>query len=166
MAWRTLRCLGLDEAMLPDACQDVLLVVHRRRADYQGECQLFTWVYGIVLRVASNYRRSHKRALSVFDPRVSAETVAHSSAEPSPFERLERQQALQHLVQILERLPENLRSVLVLIELEELECAQAAELLEISESTCRSWLSRARKELNAAVARDNARTTFKTGGAP
>src|SRR3954466_4042923 len=55
--WRTLRYLGVAEADLEDVCQEVFLVVHRRLAEFEGRSSVRTWVYGIALRVASDYRK-------------------------------------------------------------------------------------------------------------
>src|SRR3954471_10847804 len=55
--WRTLRYLGVAEADLEDVCQEVFLVVHRRLAAVEGGSFGPRWVYGIALRVVSNYRK-------------------------------------------------------------------------------------------------------------
>jgi DNA-directed RNA polymerase specialized sigma24 family protein len=68
------------------------------------------------------------------------------------------------LERILAEMPEELRSAFVLVELEELETAEAAGVLQVSESTCRSWLQRARKTFNAAIAREELRQSRETGG--
>ena len=44
LAWRALRRLGVPEPVLPDAVQDTLLVVHRRRDEFRGEASFRTWV--------------------------------------------------------------------------------------------------------------------------
>ena len=55
--WRVLRYLGVGESDLDDVCQEVFLVVHRRLADFEGRSSTRTWVYGIALRVAADYRK-------------------------------------------------------------------------------------------------------------
>jgi RNA polymerase sigma-70 factor (ECF subfamily) len=69
--------------------------------------------------------------------------------EPSPEEHLERQQARELLDGILEALPEELRVVLVLFELEGLEVREIAVLQEIPIGTASSRLRRAREEFSA-----------------
>lgn len=164
VAWRTLRRLGVPESNLPDACQDVLLVLHRRRGDFRGDCSVTTWVYGIVLRVASNYRRTRKRSFALFDRSKNSTDIPVSAKSPSPLEQVEQRAARQLLERILAEMPDNLRSAFVLVELEELDTAEAALLLEVSESTCRSWLQRARKAFNASVTREQLRQARHQGG--
>ncbi|HEY3498366.1 MAG TPA: sigma-70 family RNA polymerase sigma factor, partial [Polyangiaceae bacterium] len=50
--WRCLRGLGVREAALDDAAQDVFVIVHRRLRDFRGESSLRTWLYGVVRNVA------------------------------------------------------------------------------------------------------------------
>lgn len=164
IAWRTLRRLGVPESSLADASQDVLLVLHRRREDFRGDSSLSTWVYGIVLRVASNYRRTRKRSFAIFDSSKNASDIPVSAKCPSPLDQVEQRAAVAMLERILAEMPEELRSAFVLVELEELETAEAAGVLQVSESTCRSWLQRARKTFNAAIAREELRQSRETGG--
>lgn len=166
IAWRTLRRLGVPESSLADASQDVLLVLHRRREDFRGDASLSTWVYGIVLRVASNYRRTRKRSFALFDSSRNASEIPVSAKAPSPLDVIEQRAAVEMLERILADMPEELRSAFVLVELEELETAEAATVLQVSESTCRSWLQRARKTFNAAVAREELRHSRELGGRP
>src|SRR5262245_17651468 len=55
--WRLLRRLGVREADVADMCQEVFVVVHRRLVDFDSSSSLRTWIYGICLRTASQYRR-------------------------------------------------------------------------------------------------------------
>lgn len=57
---RRLRSLGVPEAALDDATQEVFLVLHRRAADYDGR-RLSSWLAGIARGVASTHRRSRRR---------------------------------------------------------------------------------------------------------
>ncbi|HEY1534274.1 MAG TPA: sigma-70 family RNA polymerase sigma factor, partial [Polyangiaceae bacterium] len=55
--WRSLRRLRVPDASLKDAMQDVFLVVHRRLGEFEGRAKVSTWLFGICLRVAKDYRR-------------------------------------------------------------------------------------------------------------
>jgi RNA polymerase sigma-70 factor (ECF subfamily) len=157
IAWRAFSRLGVPEGALADAVQDTLLVVYRRQGEFRGESSFRTWVYGIVLRIASNYRRRERRAKTVFatDSAVSAERRA--SGEPSPFDRLEQKVATELLHALLDELPQQLRDVFVLVELEELSLDNAATALGMRVTTCKSRLRSARRAFEARVARTRAR---------
>ncbi|MEO8180738.1 MAG: sigma-70 family RNA polymerase sigma factor [Deltaproteobacteria bacterium] len=157
LAWRTLRRLGVADSSLADAVQDTLLVLHRRRAEFRQESNVRTWVYGIVLRVASGYRRSARRAGSVFDGRQPLAVETAASLAPSPFEQLEQRAATELLHQLLDELPAEVRAPFVLVELEELSLEAAADALGLRASTCRSRLRTARRAFDEATGRERAR---------
>src|SRR5262249_1628629 len=56
-----LRRLGGPDSSLDDAVQDLYVAVPRRLKDFEGRSSLRTWVAGIALRVASDFRRSMRR---------------------------------------------------------------------------------------------------------
>src|SRR5437879_3330538 len=59
--WRNVRRLGVADALVDDAVQEVFLVVHRRLDEYAGRGTIESWIFGIVLRVASDVRRAMRR---------------------------------------------------------------------------------------------------------
>ena len=59
--WRALWRLGVASVSLADATQDVFVVIHRRLEDLHGRQVAKSWVYGIVVRVARDYRRALRR---------------------------------------------------------------------------------------------------------
>src|SRR5258708_3313668 len=73
--WRCLRSLGVPDAALDDALQDVFVVVQRKVSAFEGRSQLSTWLYAIALRVARRYRSracSESREVIEEDPVASA----------------------------------------------------------------------------------------------
>lgn len=61
LVWRGARRLGVSNSSVDDVVQDVFLTVHRRLAQFAGRCSIENWVFGILLRVTRNYRRSRQR---------------------------------------------------------------------------------------------------------
>jgi RNA polymerase sigma-70 factor, ECF subfamily len=165
IACRTLRRLGVPEASVADATQDALLVLHRRRHEFRGESSLYTWVYGVLLRVASDHRRSRRRASRIFDWWSQPSPEVISSKEPSPFDHYEQRAAAALLQSVLDELPTDVRDAFVLVELEELELAEAALVLGLRLSTCISRLRKGHRLFNAALDRARARLE-RTKGKP
>jgi len=151
-AWTGLRRLGVQQAALDDAVQDVFLVVHRRLADFERRSALKTWLYGIMLRVAHDYRRKVQRA-------GFGEPLEEGLADqrPDPQEAAARTEGLRLLEKLLDGLDEAKRDVLVLADLEQLPAPAIAELLGINPNTVYSRLRAARMHLNEAVARHHQR---------
>src|SRR5260221_11821801 len=59
--WRCLRSLGVRDAVLDDALQDVFLVVQKKLPEFDGRADLRTWLYAISLRIARRYRQRSQR---------------------------------------------------------------------------------------------------------
>jgi RNA polymerase sigma-70 factor (ECF subfamily) len=55
--WRALRHLGVADADAEDVCQEVFVTAHKKLPEFEGRSSLRTWLYGICLRHASDYRR-------------------------------------------------------------------------------------------------------------
>ncbi|HKP57188.1 MAG TPA: RNA polymerase sigma factor [Polyangiales bacterium] len=144
--WRVLRRHGIPERDLDDACQEVFLVVYRRRSDFEGRSKLQTWIYGIAVRVALAARRRLRRA----EQRVEA---SEPVLETDPFAHALQQQALRELESALEQVSVAQREVFVLYELEGLSLAEAAEALQVPENTALYRLYAAREAIGAHMRR-------------
>ena len=151
LVWRALRRLGVAEAALEDALQDVFLVLYRRGNDFEGRASLTTWIYGIVLRVAKDYRRSEARHSARID-RLAQLLVRDVDSTADPAYVAERHQANQLMHVLLAKLPDEQREVLVLVELEELPLREACESLAINVRTGQRRLRAARESFDALLA--------------
>ena len=146
LVWRNLRRLGVPEPALEDAAQDVFLVVHRRLPEFEGRSSLRTWIFGIVLRVAARHRRK-ARGVAVREAPIPNELgqALSAPAHEGPFERTLHRQATELLHRVLERLDDERRALLVMVDLEQTSVAEAAEALEINLNTAYSRLRAARR---------------------
>lgn len=158
--WRLLRRLGLREGDADDAAQQVFLVAVDRLGDVERERER-SFLYGVALNVGARARRSQQRRRE--EPLEAAGDGA--AGEPSAEQLLERRQARDALDALLGEMPEELRVVFVLFELEELSTPQIAEICAIPVGTAASRLRRAREDFEERVARLEARRRF-SGGEP
>jgi RNA polymerase sigma-70 factor (ECF subfamily) len=151
MVWRNLRRLGVEPASLDDAAQDVFVVVHRRIRDLESETVARSWVFGITLRVASSYRRRQATERS----RQSSSPLELESTDQtiSPEHVYERREAREVLSEILSRLPEAERDVLVCVELEQMTVPETAKLLGFNTNTTYTRLRQGRIRFNDLVER-------------
>jgi len=144
--WRSLLGLGVAEADVPDASQQVFVVLHDRLVDLLPGASLRTFVYGICLRVASDFRRrAHRR-----HERLVAEPPERA-AGVSPEGRAADREALGALEAALDRLPAAQREVFVLYEIEELPMDQIAEALACPLPTAYSRLRLARRAVSETL---------------
>jgi RNA polymerase sigma-70 factor (ECF subfamily) len=136
--WRFLRRLGLGAAAADDAAQDAFLVVARRLGDIEpGRERAF--LFGTALRVAAHARRAAAR-LDAGDETLHA----IAACSPKPDEVLARSQALTLCERVLGAMPEELRAVFILAELDEETGARIASRLSLPQGTVASRLRRAR----------------------
>jgi RNA polymerase sigma-70 factor (ECF subfamily) len=151
--WRVLRTLGVPEAGLEDAAQDVFVVVHRRLGEFEGRAAITTWLFAIARRVAGAHRRKLGRDRTEplgDEPAGAADT----------FAALSRAQAAATVMAILDTLDEDKRIVFALVELEQMSVPEVARLLELNLNTAYSRLRLARQAFEARV------RAHTTGGEP
>ncbi len=147
--WCVLAKLGVASADLPDVCQEVFVVVHRKLVDFDGRTSLRSWIYGICVRTASTYRRAM---------RGRKERPAFPMPEPHAPARqdedVERHRARECLRLVLDGLDDERRAVFVLYELEELTMKEVAEALGCPLQTAYSRLYTAREAVTLAFRRE------------
>ena len=146
--WRALRHLGVAEEQLEDVSQEVLIIVCRNLAGFRGESAVTTWIYGICRNVAADARRRRARSreqLCERPPELS--TAEEQTAE------VQRSELLRHLREVLQALPEPMRMVFVLFEIESLPMNEVAAAMGCTASTAYSRLYAAREQVRRALLR-------------
>jgi RNA polymerase sigma-70 factor (ECF subfamily) len=153
--WATLQRFGVREPDLEDLSQEVFLAVHARLATYDPQARITTWLYGICLRVASNYRRRAyvRRELPVAEPPDQDESSPGQSPEDAAMTR----QARERLDAMLNELDLDKRAVFVMFEIDGLSCDEIAAIAGVPVGTVYSRLHAARKAFARAFARWQAR---------
>jgi len=146
--WRVLRRLGVADGDVDDALQQVFLVMSAQLASLPPEAER-RFVYAVAVRVAANARRRDQRRRRVFADAPS-DDVAPAASAGCPVEQRELREQLDRA---LAALPEELRTVLVLFELEELSTQEIAECLALPAGTVASRLRRARERFSAVAHR-------------
>ncbi|HEY4159723.1 MAG TPA: sigma-70 family RNA polymerase sigma factor [Polyangiaceae bacterium] len=145
--WRLLRRLGVPLNNVDDATQQVFCVAARRIEDISPGSER-SFLFGTAVRVAADSQRSYHRHEQLDDG-----LDERADASPNPEEQLESRRRRELLDRILNALPIELRTVLVLFELEQLSKPEVAELLGIPEGTAFSRLRRAREEFKVCARR-------------
>lgn len=131
-----LRRFGVQERDLPDATQDVFIVVHRRLPTFEGRSRLSTWIYRIAFHVASEHRR---RACNRREVLVDVEATTAIDDE--------RRDTIEQVTRALSQLDPDRRDVLVDFELDEQPMSVIAARLGVPLKTAFSRLYAARRDL-------------------
>jgi RNA polymerase sigma factor (sigma-70 family) len=142
---RYARALLSDRSAADDLVQDCLERVigrwHQRRADGDARTWVFTILHNLAMsRLRQNTRRGRHLALEDADEGATARPPT-------------QEDGLRHrdLLEALKTLPDDQRSVLLLVSVEDLSYAETARVLDIPLGTVMSRLSRAREKLQRAM---------------
>ena len=151
------RLLG-DGEEARDLSQDVFLQVYRTLGGFQGRSTLKTWIYRIVVNQARNrqrwWRRRRRERCCPIEDMTPADHARASAGRPdaeAPFERLARGEQARQIQGALLKLSFDHRAILLLREVEELDCEEIAAALRIPPGTVKSRLARARGSLREAM---------------
>lgn len=148
--WRFLRRLGFDEHLVDDAAQDLFLVALRRLGDVTpGRERAF--LFGAAVRIASKLKRKHAREVPTESFAREADTGGHLD------DRLDEERARELAYRLLSELHDDLRTVFVLYEFEELTLQEISTILEVPMGTVASRLRRAREDFTARLERHRKR---------
>lgn len=138
--WRLARHLGLPAADADDVAQRVMIVASNRFDDIEpGKERAF--LYRTTMFVGQKVRRSWGKGREVLTDELPDEAAPH----PQPDELLDKRRAYADLHRVLQRMPETLRTALVLYELEGWTLAEIAAAQGIPQFTVASRVRRARK---------------------
>ena len=143
---RSLRVLGVPEADLDDALQEVFLVVFQRMHDYEERGRARAWLYSICTRIV----RSHRRKLRRRREEMTFE-VPDAPAAATQLDHIAEHEALELGQQLLARLPQEQRDVFWLYEVEDVPMAEIARALDCPLQTAYSRLHKARERVVAAA---------------
>ncbi|MBI5565813.1 MAG: sigma-70 family RNA polymerase sigma factor [Chloroflexi bacterium] len=137
------------EADAEDVVQETFLSAFKAIDDFQGRSQLSTWLYRITYNTAMMRLRKHQpETVSVEE----TETADDGSPVPTqlfdwcclPESDFDTNETRARLEQAIRALPDKLRVVFVLRELEGLSTEETAHALDISNETVKTRLHRAR----------------------
>jgi RNA polymerase sigma-70 factor (ECF subfamily) len=139
---RVVHRLTGSAAAADDIVQEVFLVAYRRRHELEDRTGIRTWLYRVAVNHVRHGRRSHARY-----QRLLEGYKAHpdpTGKRPSPDEVTLRRQRGELIHACVQQLSDKQREVFVLYELEGLEGAEIAEILDLSTNTVWSRLRLAR----------------------
>lgn len=156
--WRSVRRLGVPDADVDDAAQQVFIVLSRRLDEIAAGSER-AFLFGTAMRVAMQVRRTMRRRgeVSLSEDEAAAGQLEPPDTGPDAEELLAQRRARAMLDEVLETLPLDVRAVFVLFELEEMRVPEIASLLGIPLGTAASRLRRGRELFQAELARLSAR---------
>jgi RNA polymerase sigma-70 factor, ECF subfamily len=138
-----------------DVFQQVFLELHRALPLFRGDAAVSTFLYRITVNVAYDHLRRRGRRSGVHDPTALDALI---DGDASPEERAHRREELGQILALLERIKPKKRIAFVLVAVEGLSLAEAAELVGAPPDTVKQRVLHARRELVAMIGRAEQRT--------
>lgn len=142
-----------DTAEVEDIAQETFIKAYRALPSFRGDSAFYTWLYRIGINTAKNFLVSQGRkvptTVSEFDNEdaESFEEAGKLREVSTPESELMSKQIAQTVNQSLEALPEELRTAIVLREIEGLSYEEIASIMNCPIGTVRSRIFRAREAI-------------------
>lgn len=149
---RLLSRLIRDPAEVEDVAQEAFIKAYRALPSFRGDSAFYTWLYRIGINTAKNYLVSQGRrapTTTEFDSE-EAETFEEGNQLRdinTPERLLLSKQIGETVNSAMEALPEELRTAIVLREIEGLSYEEIASIMECPIGTVRSRIFRAREAI-------------------
>lgn len=140
--FRAARGVVKSDAEAEDVVQQTWLDIYRHIAQFRGDAAFTTWATRICIHAALAHARKR--------PAI-AEVVDDASSDPSPERSVETAELSSVLESVLAKLPQASREVVVMRDVLELDTAETAACLGITEEAVRVRLHRARAAIAAEL---------------
>ena len=142
-----------SEAM--DVAQEAFLKAYRAASSFRGDSAFYTWLYRIAINTAKNHLVSASRRAAQFDFDIQDtdqfEAMSKLQELDTP-EGIAMSDQLRATVQrTINQLPEDLRTAILLREVEGMSYEEIAQTMECPVGTVRSRIFRAREAIDKSI---------------
>ena len=142
-----------DPADAEDVAQEAFIKAYRAIPQFRGDSAFYTWLYRIAINTAKNAIVSRDRSPIDFD--LDLQNIEESNSmqarladAETPESLLQTEEIRETVNRAIEALPEDLRTAIVLRELEGLSYEDIAQAMDCPVGTVRSRIFRAREAID------------------
>ena len=148
------RVLG-DPHEAEDVAQEAFVKAYRALGSFRGDSAFYTWLYRIAVNTARNSIASRQRRPLDYEAELSESeqnnVAARLKHDDTPEATVLSEEIRQTVNSAIEHLPEDLRTAIVLREIEGLSYEEIAVAMDCPVGTVRSRLFRARRILGVVL---------------
>jgi RNA polymerase sigma-70 factor (ECF subfamily) len=162
--YRAARAIVRDEHEAEDIMQDAYVRAFSHLDQFAGRAKFSTWLVRIAVNEALARQRRRVK-MEPWDEMLETGGTGERKA-PNPEEATVRSEAREFLQSAIDHLPEMLRTVFMLREIQELSTAETGLILDITEDNVKIRLHRAKaalRDILAGIAGEQARHLYPFG---
>ena len=137
IAYRYIR----DKYETEDVVQEIFIQVYKSLRNFKEKSTFFTWLYSVAINVCRYYKRTYNRVESIVPLNTYLDIP---DIRLTPLQILENKEIVERVNMAIDKLSDELKSVLILKEVEGLSYKDIARILKISVGTVKSRLHNAR----------------------
>lgn len=140
-----------DKTEVNDVAQETFIKVYKNLKDFRGDSRFYTWLYRIAVNTAKNYNIYQMRHTPTTDIDYEIAQLTNRKIlrdTDTPERNLMCDEALENLNKILEAMPKDLRTALILRDIERYSYERIAKVMQCPIGTVRSRIYRAREYVN------------------
>ncbi|MCF6203654.1 MAG: RNA polymerase sigma factor RpoE [Methylococcaceae bacterium] len=141
-----------DPSEAQDVAQEAFIKAYRALGNFRGESAFYTWLYRIAINTAKNYLVSRSRRYSDYHVDVQdAEQVENATqlkGMDTPENLLLNDEIINVINLVIENLPEDMKTAIILREFEGLSYEEIAQTMDCPVGTVRSRIFRAREAID------------------
>src|SRR5580765_3557005 len=136
-----------------DLTQDIFLKIFKSLDTFDSRANFQTWLISVSRNLCIDHYRRVRKERETIDHQVDANELSPLSREPSPMAGLERRDRVSLLRHAMAKLPETLRTAVLMRDIQEMTYQEIADALRLPEGTVKSRINRGRTELARHVKR-------------
>ncbi|HBH10999.1 MAG: RNA polymerase sigma factor RpoE [Legionellales bacterium] len=138
-----------------DVSQETFIKAYRALPNFRGDSAFYTWLYRIAVNTAKNHLTVQSRKITKSDYDVAEieqiEGNMSLTEQTTPESLLAKDELQETILKTIENLPEDLKSAIMLREIEGLSYEGIAEVMECPVGTVRSRIFRAREMIDSKI---------------
>ena len=135
-----------------DVAQDAFIKAYRALPGFRGDSAFYTWLYRIALNTAKNFlasgARQHFSATSDYTEMEQIDQSDTLKEQATPERLLLTQELQETIIRAIAELPADMRSAIMLREIDGLSYEEIAVVMECPVGTVRSRIFRAREAVD------------------
>lgn len=141
-----------DNSEVEDITQDVFIKAYRAINGFRGDSAFYTWLYRIAINTAKNYLVAQSRRPPNTDIEAQDAELAQAGSGlrdiGTPEANVLTRELAERVTKAVEELPQDLRTAIMLREIEGLSYEEIAMVMDCPIGTVRSRIFRAREAID------------------